>query len=126
MAIYSHVLGAEHTWLTRITGAKAAMAVWPTLTLEECARVGRENVEAFERIIADATAEQLHGGITYRNSAGDEFTSSLEDILLHVALHGAYHRAQVALMLRSAGETPATTDYIFFTRGAPAATQPPR
>lgn len=124
LSLYSHVLGTEHIWLTRIVGGKASMVVWPTLSVEECARVGRENMDAFRKVIVDATREQLEQGITYRNTAGNEFTSTLEDILLHVALHGSYHRGQVALMLRSAGETPATTDYIAFVRGAPAATRP--
>ncbi|HEU5359182.1 MAG TPA: DinB family protein, partial [Gemmatimonadales bacterium] len=59
--------------------------------------------------------------VTYRNSAGLEFTSTVEDILLHVALHGAYHRGQVARALREGGAVPNATDYIAFIRGAPAA-----
>jgi uncharacterized damage-inducible protein DinB len=55
------------------------------------------------------------------NSAGQAFTSTVEDILLHVCLHGQYHRGQVALLLREAGAAPATTDYIAFARGAPTA-----
>jgi uncharacterized damage-inducible protein DinB len=61
--------------------------------------------------------------ITYRNSAGEEFTSSLEDILTHVAMHGSYHRGQVAAWMRQSGETPTPTDYIAFARGSPAATR---
>jgi uncharacterized damage-inducible protein DinB len=60
---------------------------------------------------------------TYRNSANIEFTSTVEDILIHVAMHGAYHRGQVARALRQGGAVPEPTDYIAFTRGAPAATR---
>jgi uncharacterized damage-inducible protein DinB len=69
----------------------------------------------------DATA--LDEGITYRTSAGDQFTTSLRDILIHVALHGTYHRGQIAAAVRAGGDTPASTDYIHFVRGAPAATR---
>src|SRR5207237_7244435 len=65
----------------------------------------------------------LERGVTYRTSAGDQFTSTLEDILTHVSIHGSYHRGQVASLIRAAGDTPSPTDYIFFTRGYPAATR---
>jgi uncharacterized damage-inducible protein DinB len=42
-----------------------------------------------------------------------------------VALHGSYHRGQIALLVRAGGSTPAPTDYIAFIRGAPAATRTP-
>ena len=61
--------------------------------------------------------------ITYRNRAGDQFTSTLDAILTHVALHGSYHRGQIAALLRGADQTPNPTDYIAFRRGAPAATR---
>jgi hypothetical protein len=38
-----------------------------------------------------------------------------------IALHGAYHRGQVALVVRGGGGEPASTDYIGFVRGVPAA-----
>ena len=43
------------------------------------------------------------------------------DILLHVCLHGAYHRGQVAVSMRSGGAEPAPTDFIAMRRGVPAA-----
>ena len=59
----------------------------------------------------------------YRNSAGTAFDSRIDDILMHVAVHGAYHRGQVALSLRQEGVRPNPTDYIAFIRGAPTATR---
>jgi uncharacterized damage-inducible protein DinB len=123
LEIYSHILGSEHVWLSRIKGATPRVAVWPDLSLDDCARVSAENVADLRKLTSTLTADALARGITYRNSAGDQFTSSLEDILTHVMLHGSYHRGQVAALIRGAGDTPAPTDYIFFTRGSPAATR---
>jgi len=121
--IYSHILGSEHVWLSRINGRPATVAVWPTLTLDECERLGAENVSGLRQIVSALTEDSLQKGITYRNSAGDQFTSSIEDILTHVSIHGSYHRGQVASLVRAAGDTPSPTDYIAFSRGAPAATR---
>ena len=121
--LYSHILGSEHVWLSRIKGAPAQVAVWPTLTLDESERLADENAAGFDSVISELTSEGRGTPITYRNSAGDQFTSTLEDILTHVSLHGAYHRGQIAASIRAAGDTPSPTDYIAFARGAPAATR---
>ena len=123
MALYAHVLGAEHVWLSRIHGEAASVEVWPSLTLDECEELALNNRASFEKIVKTLTPASLAKEIAYRNSAGASFVSTVEDILTHVALHGSYHRGQVAASLRSAGETPTPTDFIAFARGAPAATR---
>ena len=119
--LYSHILGSEHVWLSRIKGTTAKFAVWPTLTLDECQRLANENTAAFDDLISKLTEGGRETPITYRNSVGDQFTSTVEDILTHVSLHGAYHRGQIAASIRAAGDTPSPTDYIAFARGSPAA-----
>jgi uncharacterized damage-inducible protein DinB len=123
--LYCHILGAEHAWLSRIDGATSSVAIWPEISLDECENLARDNVASLRKILSEVTVSDLGREITYRNSAGAEFTTGLEDILLHVALHGSYHRGQVAALLRSAGDTPNPTDYIQWVRGAPAATRTP-
>jgi uncharacterized damage-inducible protein DinB len=123
LELYSHILGAEHIWLSRVNATTPRVAVWPVLSLDECESLGKENVSAFNALVSRLTPELLRKPITYRNSAGDQFTSTIEDILTHVAMHGAYHRGQIAASLRREGDTPSPTDYIAFTRGAPTATR---
>ncbi len=121
--LYAHVLGAEHHWLCRMSGAPPKVPVWPELSLEACAALAQENHTEFRGLVNETTRPKLDRAVTYRNSAGLEFTSTVEDILLHVALHGAYHRGQIASGLRMGGFTPQATDYIAWSRGAPAATR---
>ena len=122
LTYFAHVLAAEHVWLARIRGELARMAVWPVLSLDECAVAAADSADAFSAIVSDANTDALQRSIPYVNSAGRAFTSTLEDILLHVALHGAYHRGQVSIFVRDGGGIPAPTDYIGFARGVPAAT----
>ncbi len=123
--LYAHVLGAEQAWISRINGTTPATAIWPEISLEECEKLASDNVVLLRQLLKQTTTEDIARPITYRNSAGAEFTTGLEDILLHVALHGSYHRGQVAALLRSAGDTPNPTDYIQWVRGAAAAARPP-
>jgi uncharacterized damage-inducible protein DinB len=121
IALYAHILGAEHAWMSRILGTPPVFAIWPQITLDECESQSAENVKALRSFVSTLTPNDRQKQITYRNSAGAEFTTGLEDILLHVALHGSYHRGQVAAILRGAGDEPAPTDYIQWVRGTAAA-----
>jgi uncharacterized damage-inducible protein DinB len=121
--LYAHILGAEHVWLARLTGAEPRTGVWPRLTLIECEDVAREAHVALTGYVEALVPADLQRGVSYVNSAGEPFTSTVEDILLQIFLHGAYHRGQVALLLRQGEATPAPTDYIAYVRGAPAATR---
>lgn len=62
------------------------------------------------------TLGSLRQGAPPRNSLGEDWTSTVGDILTHVAMHGAYHRAQIAAAIRESGRTPAYTDFIHAVR----------
>jgi uncharacterized damage-inducible protein DinB len=121
--IYAHVAGAEHVWLARLAGRSADHAVWPPLDLEAAARLAAETARELGEIVARLDAGGLAREVEYTNSVGRSFRSRADDILIHVATHGAYHRGQIALLTRQGGGQPASTDYIAFVRGAPAATR---
>ena len=119
----AHVLGAEHVWLSRLEGRPARVAVWPDLSVEECATLAGETSAGVLGYLERLEERELERTVHYRNSAGAEFDSKVSDILLHIALHGTYHRGKVAAALRESGAEPAATDYIGFVRGVPAATR---
>lgn len=121
LGLLAHVVAAESIWLARIEQRTAPVTVWPTLSLDQCEQLARET-HAGLLALGDTLREgETSRVVRYRNSAGTTFESSVDDMLLHVALHGAYHRGQIALLLRDAGAEPSATDYIAFVRGAPAA-----
>ena len=63
----AHVLGAEHVWLARIRGEVPRVAVWPSLTLEECDALADENHRGFIALLALAD-QGLEREVTYVNS----------------------------------------------------------
>ena len=123
--LMAHVLGAERVWLSRIEGSTSPIAVWPKLSLGEADRVLAENAGGYKRMLSNLSSDGLQRPITYKTSAGDQFTSTVEDILTQVITHGSYHRGQIAAQVRASGGTPNPTDYIAYIRGAPAATRQP-
>jgi uncharacterized damage-inducible protein DinB len=119
---FAHVLGAESVWLTRIMGEAPRVAVWPSLSIEQCAALAVENQRGYEVVLREGDTA-LEREVTYTNSAGETFTNRVLDILVHVAMHGAYHRGMISILTRRSGGVATPTDFIAFVRGAPAATR---
>jgi uncharacterized damage-inducible protein DinB len=118
--IYAHLAAAAHVWLSRLEGRAPAYAVWPTLGLDEAEALARETAAALRAHAAGLDAAGLAREVSYRTSAGQPFVNTVGDVIAHVALHGSYHRGQLALLARQGGAAPAATDYIVWARGAPA------
>jgi uncharacterized damage-inducible protein DinB len=121
--ICAHVLGAELVWLARLEGTAADTAVWPEVTPGNLERLARTCRERYAKLLEGLDEAGAARNVHYVNSAGRAFTSRVDDILLHVALHGVNHRGQVSILLRQAGLEPVPTDYIAWVRGAAAATR---
>lgn len=120
---WAHVVGAQEVWLSRLQGRPSRAAVWPEVNLREAEDLMSRTRQDMAAYLEGITVTRLEEVIEYVNSADQTFSSSVEDILVHTALHGQYHRGKVNLILRQAGYDPAPCDYIAFARGAPAATE---
>lgn len=122
---FMHVIAAEHLWIRRIHAEAPNVPVWPPFDIDVCAMVMAKNHKELGDLLARAGTTGLTHEVSYFNTAGKPFKSKIGDIVLHVCMHGAWHRGQVAILMRQAGLQPAPTDYIAFVRGVPAATQKP-
>ena len=119
----AHLIAAEEVWLARLENRSPRFAVWPSVSRSDMESIVRQTHDHWESYLKDLTESAIRKSVTYTNSAGREFKNTVGDILVHVALHGQYHRGKINLMLRQAGLTPAPVDYIAFVRGSPAATE---
>lgn len=113
LRLVSHILNAQHIWLSRIAGTVPQWGVWQEHDLVECRDLLQGNFHLIRTLLADVDLAQA---VTYQNSLGETFTNSIGDILFHLINHGTYHRAQVATQIRSMGLEPISTDYIFYKR----------
>lgn len=116
LPLMAHVLAAEHVWLSRFEQRELRHPVWPTLTLDECDALSRENEAGYHAFLERLKDEQLAAGFGYRTMQGQEFVTPIIDILTQVVTHGPYHRGQIAKIIGRAGGKPANTDFIIFVR----------
>lgn len=116
LTLLAHILSAERLWLERLKQEPQSTPVWPQLTLENCATQVREVGRLWREYLGRIAEEDLSRPISYKNSKGDLWSSTVADVLTHVILHASYHRGQIASHMRAHGQTPAYTDFIHAVR----------
>lgn len=117
LAPLAHLLMSEKIWLMRLGGEDtSAVNKSPELSHAECGSLAEEMRAGYESYISSLSEDGLASPLTYRNFKGVEFRTPVGEILTHVAMHGTYHRGQVAKALRAEGHAPADTDFITFVR----------
>lgn len=126
LGTFAHVLAAEHIWLSRLRGVAATVSVFPTLTLAECRALAADNAAGLRAVVATLDPAAAARSLTYTNTVGLTFTSTVHDILTHACMHGQYHRGQVALNVRASNGVPLPTDFIAFARAGGPTARPDR
>jgi uncharacterized damage-inducible protein DinB len=116
LKLLGHIVGTEWLYLSRLRGTRSPMAVWPELTREQCSVNLDQLQRLWQDMLHELTPGRLSTRVSYVNSKGERWENTFEDMLVHVVLHSAYHRGQLALDLRTAGRTPPYTDFIHCVR----------
>lgn len=113
----AHLLIAEKVWFLRLQGQDTSeINLSPELSLAECESLANESHRKYADFLGSLNKDDLHSSVIYKNSKGTEFSTPVVDILTHVALHGTYHRGQIAAAVRGEEVTPVNTDFITFVR----------
>lgn len=116
--LLAHVAAARLLWLHRLGGwAEPVPAIFPTGTsLMELAEGLERAHAAWEPYLGGLDAAELARAIEYRSLDGGVFRSEVADVLTQLFTHSAYHRGQVAALVRSLDGEPAPTDFIYWSR----------
>lgn len=109
---FAHVLATRRIWLKRLEPARYAteLKFYPALDVAGCAALMTEEQALWKELLAGLGDAGLDQRREFRDSLGNPYTMRVRDMLMHVLLHSAHHRGQVALELRQAGFTPADAD----------------
>jgi uncharacterized damage-inducible protein DinB len=114
LQLMAHILAAGRVWLERLKKVPQSVPVLPPSDLAGCETEAKKlESEWLEYMNSVADLSQT---VTYKNTKGEEWSSSIGDVLTHVLMHSAYHRGQIASHMREQGHTPAYTDFIHALR----------
>jgi uncharacterized damage-inducible protein DinB len=112
--IFSHLLGAETLWANRILGRASDGLKWPFKDFvapnEFEARIV-SNVDLY-RTIRDSI--ELNAPIEFTDFQGDMHIFPLSGILMHVNVHGAFHRGQIVHALQLPDADILNLDFMLF------------
>ena len=113
----SHLIICQQLWLSRMTDDfERPNDIFPHWTLAE-ANAGADAIFArMAQLISELTDELLGQPFQYRSIDGQHFESLRSEILTQLALHGSYHRGQIAVELNPLLDKPLTTDFIYRTQ----------
>lgn len=113
----AHALAADGVWHQRLTGpATGAFDVWPTLDADGVRHLANATASDWRSLLEALDDAGLGRLVACHNSRGQAFETSVADILDHVLLHAAHHRGQANAVLRAAGATPPSLDFIAWVR----------
>lgn len=115
-AIFSHVFNAQHIWYSRLVGQQAELTPWMHADRKKWQAVNDLNTKLFQHFIEDLNGDSFTEPIHYTNTAGQEFSSSIQEILFHLNLHSSYHRGQLVVLLKPLVKAIPNTDFIFYTQ----------
>ena len=110
--VMAHIVNTEWLWLSRLKQDGHKVVVWPDYGLEEAEQQLPVLRGAWDKFLDTRTSGDLERSIDYVNSKGESWQNRVQDVLLHVVMHGVYHRGQIAAAVRQAGSEPAYTDFI--------------
>jgi uncharacterized damage-inducible protein DinB len=116
LQLLAHILSAERLWFQRLAQQPQSTPVWPDFGVDQCSTQITELGRLWREYLGQLSPARLSAKISYKNSKGEPWTSTVVDVLTHVVMHSAYHRGQIASHMRAAGQTPASTDFIHAVR----------
>jgi uncharacterized damage-inducible protein DinB len=111
-----HMMWAEWMWLERWQG-HSPREYWSStkfVTLEDVLQRW-STIEAGQKQFVNTLEDGAeHRLIRYANFKSEEWVYTLGQMVKHCLLHSAYHRGQLATLLRQCGTTPPPTDYLVY------------
>lgn len=108
-----HILNAIEIWMSRVEGRPAKVDVWQMHKLDELHGLNKSLHESVFRVLETGNLRKVH---LYKNSSGSEFLNTLDEVLTHLIIHSAHHRAQIAAIWSAEGIKPPPSDFIFWAR----------
>jgi uncharacterized damage-inducible protein DinB len=113
--IMAHVLLVQMVWYSRLAGVTEP-STWAKKTLDQCKELYAVNNKVLAPFIALLTDDSLKRDVDYKNTKGNKYTNTVNQILTHLFNHSTYHRGQIVQRLKGKIPQMPVTDFIAFMR----------
>ncbi|WP_215222675.1 DinB family protein [Echinicola shivajiensis] len=111
--LFNHLLNAHQIWNNRIKPEQPTFDVWELHDTKDLKSIDKINLEHSLQILDKF---DLNENFIYKNTKGQIFDNSIQNICFHIINHSTYHRGQIATEFRLHGLEPLVTDYILYKR----------
>jgi len=109
--IMGHILSVQSLWLDRINVEPFRYGIWERIPVDQWRKLNNDN---YQRSLSILEHKALEDMVAYEDHKGVFCVKWMKDIFTHVSMHGAYHRGQLAILLRQNNHSPPITDYSDF------------
>lgn len=117
VAVMGHVLAAQHVWYGRMAHESVFVSIWEDIPVSWMIETAERQHRQLSSYVEGLTEQELEQPVSYVNTKGIRYQSTLLDILTHLSHHAAYHRGQVVQLIRPMLNEAPVTDYIVWKRG---------
>ncbi len=113
----SHLIIRQQLWFSRMTDEfERPSNIFSRWSLQDANAKAQEIFARMGHLVAEFTDKLLGQPFEYQSLEGKRFESLRSEILTQPALHGSYHRGQIAVELNPLLDKPLTTDFIYQTQ----------
>ena len=114
-ATLNHLLVADYLWLSRLDFEPCAVRSLDEELYGDFDELQKQRAftdDRLDRVVAKLTNEALLGTLTYRrmSGGGDEVTTPLAQVFMHLFNHQTHHRGQLTTLLMQCGVDVGRTD----------------
>ncbi|TWT13454.1 DinB family protein [Planomicrobium sp. CPCC 101079] len=110
-----HILGVERLWFLRMHGIEQpAFERLDVSTIEkakESVMLLHAEMELYFASLPDEHWQEL---LKFKNTRGDDFENTREEMLFSLINHATYHRGQITSLLRQFGKEGTLLDYYYY------------
>jgi len=87
LLLMSHIVGANILWLCRMQNKTSDIAVWKAYSKTEIVSEVKRSSSDLLNYVKNISGSDLEEVVSYKNTKGESFKSTIKDILTHLTIH---------------------------------------
>lgn len=112
-----HIIMGYDVWYRRVFNEDlAGLKFWSDIQIPQLAVYAYETYNKWRNALINEDITDFGQLIEYKDLHGNTHQSSIDEILIHITSHSAYHRGQIQSLMKNQGIAPVKNDLIVYFR----------